>query len=316
MRVLGVDGGQTGIRLRASDGDRTVEVDGVGRLEGDAVERLADAIARGFRQGAFAPPDRVVLGLTTAPADRAEAGRLGALVAASTGAAEAWVADDAVTAHAGALSGGWGVGLVAGTGVACMAMREGGEARILGGHGFLLGDEGGGYWIGRSGLAAALRALEGRGPATALTAAATRRYGPLDDLPARLHEAARPVPEIAAFTPDVLEAAAGDPVAASIVDAAADELATTALAGVAWASGGSGAVPVVAVALGGRLLAGPSILRTALEARLAAADPSPAVRQADGSPLDGALRLGLGTDPGPYHALVTIVVATRPGIPA
>jgi N-acetylglucosamine kinase-like BadF-type ATPase len=312
MRVLGVDGGQSEIRLRASDGPRTFAVDGVGRLEGDTIGLVADAVARGFHEGGFGRPDRVVLGLTTAPADRADAERLGGLVATATGAAEAWVVDDAVTAHAGALSGGWGVSLVAGTGVACLALPEGGEPRILGGHGYLLGDEGGGFWIGRRGLAAALRAREGRGPATSLVAAAERRFVDLDVLPVRLHDAPRPVPEIAAFAPDVIQAAAtGDAVAATIVAEAADELAITASAGVAWA--GDDAVPV---ALGGRLLADPTPLRAALEARLAAADPAPAVRSANGSPLDGAIRLGLGDDPGPYVRLVTVVAATPEGIRA
>ncbi len=238
MRVLAVDGGQSGIRLRGSDDPRTVEVEGVGRLEGDTVAQLADGVARAWAQGAFDTPDRVVLGLTTAPSERTEAERLGVLVAATTGAREVWVADDAVTAHAGALSGGWGVSLVAGTGVACLALPDGGEPRILGGHGFLLGDEGGGFWLGRRGLSAVLRAREGRGPDTGLAAAARRRFGDLDDLHVRVHDAPRPVPEIAAFAPDVLEAAGrGDEVAREIVDEAAHELATTVTAGVAWAAG-------------------------------------------------------------------------------
>ena len=314
MRVLAVDGGQSGIRIRCSDDPRTVEVAGVGRLEGDTVAQLADGVARAWREAAFGEVDRVVLGLTTAPSERTATERLGRLVAATTGAGEVWVADDAVTAHAGALSGGCGVSLVAGTGVACLALPDGGEPRILGGHGFLLGDEGGGFWIGRLGLAAVLRAREGRGPETGLAAAAQRRFGDLGGLHVRLHDAPRPVPEIAAFAPDVLEAAgAGDEAARGIVDDAADELATTAAAGAAWAAMEPVAVPV---ALGGRLLLQPTALRTALEARLRDAGPALAVRIADGSPLDGGLRLGLGADAGPYGRLVTVVAAPRSGVTA
>jgi N-acetylglucosamine kinase-like BadF-type ATPase len=314
MRVLAVDGGQSAIRLRSSDDPRTVEVAGVGRLEGDTVARLSDGVARAWTEAAFGQPDRVVLGLTTAPSERTAAERLGRLVATGTGAHEVWVADDAVTAHAGALSGGWGVSLVAGTGVACLALPEDGSPRILGGHGFLLGDEGGGFWIGRLGLAAVLRAREGRGPDTNLAAAARRRFGDLDDLHVRLHDAPRPVPEIAAFAPDVFEAAAeGDEVARGLVDEAADELATTAGAGAAWATTGPAAVPL---ALGGRLLLDPTPLRMALEARLGGAEPALAVRIADASPVDGALRLGLGDDPGPYASLVTVVATPRSGVTA
>jgi N-acetylglucosamine kinase-like BadF-type ATPase len=38
-----------------------------------------------------------------------------------------------------------------------------------GGWGYLLGDEGGGFWIGRSALTAVVRQFDGRGPATLLT---------------------------------------------------------------------------------------------------------------------------------------------------
>ena len=307
MRVLGVDGGQSGIRLRHSDDERTVEVDGVSRLEGDTVAQLADAVAEGHLTGGFPEADRVVLGLTTAPADADGIDRLCRLIADATGVREVWLADDAVTSHAGALSGGWGVSLTAGTGVACLALPDDGEPRIIGGHGYLLGDEGGGFWIGRKGLGAALRSGEGRGSATDLADAARRRFGELEGLHVRLHQGARPVHEIASFAPDVLEAAeAGDEVAAAILDRAADELALTAWSGATWAAGSSttGSVPL---ALGGRLLADDGPLRRRLDERLAELRSPVAVRTADGTPLDGAILIGGRNDPGPYRALVHVL---------
>ena len=162
-RVLAVDGGQSGIRLRHSSGDRVVEVEGVSRLEGDTVAAVAGAIGRAWVTSGFEAIDRAVLGLTTAPTDTESRQRLCAQVAQVTGATEVWLADDAITTHAGALSLGWGVSVVAGTGVACLAVPDDGPARIIGGHGYLLGDEGGAFWIGREGLRAVLRALDGRG---------------------------------------------------------------------------------------------------------------------------------------------------------
>lgn len=306
MRVLGVDGGQSGIRVRHSDDGLTVEVDGVSRREGDTVAQLAAAVAEGHRTGGFPEADRLMLGLTTAPADADDVDRLCRLIADATGVPEVWLADDAVTSHAGALSGGWGVSLVAGTGVACLALPDDGEPRIIGGHGYLLGDEGGGFWIGRRGLGAVLRAGEGRGSATDLIDAARRRFGELEGLHVRLHESARPVHEIASFAPDVLEAAeAGDEVAAAILDRAADELSLTAWSGATWAAGsaGTGSVPL---ALGGRLLADDSPLRRRLDERLAELRSPVAVRTADGTPLDGAILIGGRDDPGPYSALVQI----------
>ena len=45
-----------------------------------------------------------------------------------------------------------------------------GRAARAGGWGYLLGDEGGGFWIGRAALSAVVRQFDGRGPATLLTA--------------------------------------------------------------------------------------------------------------------------------------------------
>ena len=250
-RVLGVDGGQSGIRLRHSSWRATVEVEGVSRLEGDTIGAVAAALAAGWRQGSSEPIDRAVLGLTTAPADLDSRLRLCAQVAQATGAAEIWLADDSVTTHAGALSLDWGVSVVTGTGVACLAVPMDGPVRIIGGHGYLLGDEGGAFWVGREGLRAVLRALDGRGPATALSDAAARRFDGLDDLGVRLHSARRPVNDIAQFAPTVLAIAeAGDLVAATIAADAAAELATLVVAGVDAARGLRGVGP----GRGGRLV--------------------------------------------------------------
>ena len=308
-RVLGVDGGQSAIRLRVSDDPRIVEVDGVSRAEGDAIEAVAHAVSDGWRRGSFQPADRAVLGLTTAPSTGADADRLAGLVGRAIDVAEVWVTDDAVTAHAGAVERRPGVSLVAGTGVACLALPDAGEPRIIGGHGFLLGDEGGAFWLGARGLGAVLRAEEGRGPATTLRAAATRRYGTLDELHVRLHDDPRPVHAIAAFAPDVLDAADdGDPVAIGIVDTAAEALLDVARTGVAWCRAGAPG-PTVAptrLALGGRLLEPGSTLRRRLDDRLATVGLPVTAGSAVGTPLDGAIALGGADDPGPYAGLVHV----------
>ncbi|GAB3124374.1 BadF/BadG/BcrA/BcrD ATPase family protein [Glaciibacter psychrotolerans] len=287
MRVLGVDGGQSGIRLAHSEHAHIVEVAGVSRLEGDVVVGVADAVIEGWRRAGFAPVERVVLGLTTAPFDRAEADRLSALVAEATGATDVWLADDTVTSHAGALSGGHGVSLIAGTGVACLAVPEIGRPRVIDGHGFLLGDAGGAFWVGSRGLRAALKATDGRASATRLTTLATEQFGDLATLPIRLHSAARPVNMIAHFARAVQAAAdAGDAAAGVILDAAAEELFGTIRAGVLWANGSP-----TPVALGGGLLVGHGPLRQRLDLLLATEDVRSHTVEA--SALDGALRIGV-----------------------
>jgi N-acetylglucosamine kinase-like BadF-type ATPase len=303
-RVLAVDGGGSAIRVGLGAGEAPVDVDPVLR-GGDAIEGVAAAVADGWRRLGSPSVDRAVLGLTTAPADPIDADRLARLVAGVTGAAEVWVADDAVTTHAGALSMGWGVSVSAGTGVACLSMPAAGEPRIVAGYGFLLGDEGGAYWIGREGLRQVLRGRDGRGAPSGLAAAAARRFGELDDVHVRLHDDSSAVNAIAQFAQDVLEAAgAGLAAATAIVDEAARELQLLATAAAAHA-GASPEAPAL-LALGGRLLEQGTALRTRLEARIALDDAPLVPRSACAPPLDGAHLLGLENDPGRYASLVHV----------
>ena len=300
LRVFAIDGGQSAVRARHSGSTAEVSVDGVSRAAGTN-ERIAGAAVAAWQTLGSPDVDRAVLGLTTAPSDAVEALRLAEAVATVIGAHEVWICDDSVTSHAGALSLGVGVSLVAGTGVACLAVPELGLPRIVGGHGYLIGDEGGGFWIGREGLRAALRAREGRGPGTTLTSVAEARFGDLDGLPVRLHDDDRAVNAIAQFASDVLAAAARDGRAAAIVDAAAAELHGVVVAA-ARLSSDKGSV---AVALGGGLLVDQTPLRAALDGRLAG-EPSLQPRTADASPLDGAMLLGRQADPGRYAPLVHV----------
>src|SRR6185295_6497869 len=111
--------------------------------------------------------DEVVVGAAGALAAPEAARELGEALLRSLPAARAAVTSDAVLAHAGALGGEPGVVLIAGTGVVALAIGADGALRTADGWGPGLGDEGGGAWIGASGLRAALRAHDGRGPSTA-----------------------------------------------------------------------------------------------------------------------------------------------------
>ena len=246
-----------------------MELPGVSRQQTDVVVAVARSIADGWRELDCPPSDRAVLGLTTAPFDTAARDQLCALVAQATNAPEVWLADDATTSGIGGLAGRPGVSITAGTGVACLAVPRDGAPQIVGGHGYLLGDEGGGFWFGRRGLAAVLRAAEGRGPATALTERARQRFGDLTDVHVRLHDSDRPVDTIAQFATEVLDAAeAGDAVAMGIVDEGARELLSLARAALDLVSAED-----AEVALGGRLLIDQSLLRRRLESILEDALP-------------------------------------------
>ncbi len=149
---------------------------------------------------------------------------------------------------------GWGVGIVSGTGsIAYGRSPDGREARA-GGWGYLLGDEGSGYAIGRAALQAVAQAEDERGPATTLTARilAQWKLEQTWDLVGQVYRGGKQGRvEIAALAEMVLEEAAnGDEVAQAIETHAARELVFQA-ATVVRRLGFSEAVPC---ALGGGVL--------------------------------------------------------------
>ena len=79
-----------------------------------------------------------------------------------------------------------GAVVASGTGVVTLAVGRTELARVDG-WGYLLGDAGSGYWLGRAALDAVMRAHDGRGDATALSAIA---LGRVPRPRARLHRAA------------------------------------------------------------------------------------------------------------------------------
>ncbi|WP_236794378.1 BadF/BadG/BcrA/BcrD ATPase family protein [Amycolatopsis sp. GM8] len=300
MTVLAVDGGQSAIRLRHSSSDRSVEVEGVSRLEGDLVTGTAEAIVEVWRRAGSPQVDRAVLGLTTAPPDAERAEALCALIGEAIGASEVWVADDSVTSHYGALSGTPGVALIAGTGVACLALPRAGQPRLFDGNGYLLGDEGGAFWIGASAIRSVLRRHDGVGAATALSHVAAERFGPIPELREAVYGHVRPVNAVAQFARDVLDVAGqGDSTAEAIVQSAADELAATAQAGVAWVGD-----EVVDIALGGKLFALGSLLRSRFETTMSSSIRDVRIRSADASGLTGAMNLGITDGAERYGVLV------------
>jgi N-acetylglucosamine kinase-like BadF-type ATPase len=134
---------------------------------------------------------------------------------------------DPPAALASGTFGGPGIGLIAGTGAVALAENARGERTDRGGWGYLVGDEGSGYWIGIRAVQAAARALDGRGPATVLTDRVLYFYGEtsLRAVASRIYGFELERPEIAALAPVVLDVAAGgDAVATRIVREAADEL--------------------------------------------------------------------------------------------
>lgn len=285
--IVGVDLGKTGCRAVRTDSGRTAEGPGApGLADPGGVDRAEEAVRFVLDALALDGPADVAIGAAGAEAAPGEAGELARRVAAAYPGSSVAVTSDAVTAHAGALGGSPGTVLAVGTGSVALALGADGRRRQVDGWGPWLGDDGSGAWIGREALRAVLTAREGRGPATALSAAAVARFGDLDLLPRRIHESGSVASTTGSFTPDVVAlAASGDDAAALILDRAVAHW-------VAQVRAGADAVGDPHVAVVGGLAAVP-----ALHDRFVSLLPGDlTLVDEPGSPLDGAVLVARSRD--------------------
>ncbi|MDX2815632.1 BadF/BadG/BcrA/BcrD ATPase family protein [Streptomyces sp. PA03-5A] len=318
--AVAVDLGKTGCRAVLTGTDGTVgpvhEVPGAPGLAAEGGVDAARAAVRaavlplieGYAPGRLAA---VCVGAAGAAAAPEAARTLAELLLQDLPADEVAVTSDAVTAHAGALGGRTGVVLAIGTGSVAIGIGEDGSYARVEGWGPWLGDEGSGAWIGVTGLRAALRAHDGRGPDTALLAAATRRFGDPDALPAALAAGGNPARTAASFAPDVSHAAAsGDAVAGVIVRDAATALGEAVLAAAARITG-----EVLPVTVTGGLTGLGEPLMAPLRAMLEGSAPPLSPRPPLGDPLDGARLLARdATVPHEPH-VVRVRRTTSPTVP-
>lgn len=205
------------------------------------------------------------------------------------------ITHDAVIHYAGALGQQPGVVVSAGTGVHALAAAANGRTWSSGAWGYILGDDGSGYTIGRHALAAAFRDLDGRAREPAIRAAAEELYGPLDLLSVSLYYEPNPVTIVARFAPRVAQLARdGNQLAAKIWADAADEIARSTLAA-AEALFRRGE-PLEVRWTGGLFDAGGLLVDPFCEVVLAGW-PTACIRPATGGPVDGGLLLARTTIP-------------------
>jgi N-acetylglucosamine kinase-like BadF-type ATPase len=195
------------------------------------------------------------------------------------------VAIDAVTAHLGALGGDPGAVVALGTGAIAIGGDGRGGWRRVDGWGHLLGDRGGGAWIGLHGLDAAMRAHDGVDASGAtLLDRARGRLGEPETWPQQLYTRDDRAGVLAGFAEDVAAAAAdGDARARDILAAAGVEAARSAVAAL-----GNDLPPVVAGT--GGVFRIPLVAEAFADA-VRAARPDAVLREPAGGPVDGALVL-------------------------
>jgi N-acetylglucosamine kinase-like BadF-type ATPase len=138
------------------------------------------------------------------------------------------ITHDAEIALAGAVDGGAGVIVIAGTGSIAFGKNSRGETARAGGWGHIFGDEGAAFDIARQALRAMLREYEGWGPRTALTPALLEATAAADahDLLHLWYKIEWPRSRVAALAPLASRIAEeGDPVAVGILESSARDLA-------------------------------------------------------------------------------------------
>lgn len=299
---LAIDAGQTGLRMGPASAGRVLRrAESAGLTYRHDVSPSAAVLAAITDTWTrLAPSGRVgtvCLGLTSVLGTASEYAALATGLLDHLDADRVLIAGDVVTAHAGAHDLGPGVVLAAGTGAIALGIDGDGRHRQADGWGYLCGDAGGGFWIGRRGLDAALRGHDGRAAPGPLTERAADVFGDLRLLAESLYPAPDAVARIAGFAPMVLDLAASDPAAAQIVDQAADELAAT-----VSAAAGPGDLPV---SWTGRLLRHDGLRRRFADA-LALRRPGLRVRPPAGDGLTGAALLAATSDLGLYAGLVRV----------
>ncbi|MET7857599.1 BadF/BadG/BcrA/BcrD ATPase family protein [Streptomyces sp. NPDC005318] len=198
------------------------------------------------------------------------------------------LAADGVTAYAGAVGQRPGAVVAGGTGMIALG-TDLTQWRRADGWGHLLGDNGGGAWIGRAGLDAAMRAHDGRrGGSAALLARLEAVFGPASDLPGLLYPRTDRPALLASFAPEVAACADDDPVAAGILRDAAGHIAEAAAA--VCPQRGVGGEPCEVALTGGLFRMGDPLL-VPLREELAQQLPRARAVAGSGDPLTGALRI-------------------------
>ncbi|WP_174549856.1 N-acetylglucosamine kinase [Herbidospora cretacea] len=191
-------------------------------------------------------------------------------------------------------SGPWGAAVVCGAGINAVAVGPDGRVARFPALGRLSGDWGGGGGIAEEALWHAVRAEDGRGPATALADVVRRVFGKatVEEVVVDLHFGDLPYDRLHDLVAPLLETARhGDPVAREVITRLADEIAV--LGVVAMRRIGLLDGPCEVVLGGGVLTARDPFLTGLVEARYAAQAPHAKLVVADVPPIVGAAFKGL-----------------------
>jgi N-acetylglucosamine kinase-like BadF-type ATPase len=248
--VLAVDGGnsKTDVALVAADGSLLGTATGPGMRSAWALPTwladLAGLIATVQQEaGRDGLPVATHLSACVANADLPEEEERLAAALAERGWAAVTAANDTFAVLRAGLDGTaltdaapWGVAVTCGAGINCVGVAPGGQTTRFLSLGPISGDWGGGHGLGVEALWHAVRAEDGRGPATALTGAIAAHFGvgTATEVTLGIHLGRFKEYALTGLAPVLLAVARdGDPVAADLVRRQAAEICTMALTAMA-----------------------------------------------------------------------------------
>jgi N-acetylglucosamine kinase len=298
MHVLGIDAGGTKTVCLLADEHGTAlgwgrgpgaNLQASGELE---VEKVLHDVMEQATGGDHIRPEAICLGI--AGVDRPDdADAVRGIMRRIGFKTPVIVVNDALVALTAGAGDAPGIVVVAGTGSIAYGRTRHGIAARAGGWGYLLGDEGGGFWIGRAALSAVVRQFDGRGPATLLTEMVLRHMqlaSPTQLIHAIYDRGMQrlAVARIAAVVQGAVDH--GDAVAAEIVDRATSELVAAAAAVIQRLEMRGDAFPAV---LSGGAFRGIPALTTGVTASLSAVAPRSDIRLLDVEPAVGAVQMAL-----------------------
>ncbi|MBA3643023.1 MAG: hypothetical protein H0W59_03010 [Chloroflexia bacterium] len=242
--LLAIDGGQTSTKSLLATSNGQILATGLGGPSdhfhsAGGIERNRTAILGAASQAlasANAAPEDVVaiaLGLTGVHLASGDGMVVEEIARELVPNANVRVVQDYVTNLAGASAGKPGVVVVAGGGAISYGVTADGSEALSNGFGYMIGDEGSGYDIGRQAIAAAARASDGRGPDTLLNSLICSAFGieKMRQVTRVVYHADFRRDRISRLAPLVVKAARQeDQVALSILARAGSDLAVSALA--------------------------------------------------------------------------------------
>lgn len=310
--VIGMDGGgtKTAAIIAALDGTIVAEhVAGPSNFQIIGVETAAQTIFSLISECCRSVPctpaqiQAVTLGLTgagrVADQKRMADGLKKYALAQGVKLKKVIVDSDARIALEGAFKGAPGIILIAGTGSIAFGKDAAGAIHRVGGWGRILGDEGSGFYIGRSGLTAVTRFIDGRGNKTLLTKLVAERFN-LNDQAEIITAVYKNNFDVASIAPLVLEAASKkDEVSRLIIVQAAAELTDHigSLAAMLTPSSRKKVKAKIPVSFIGGLIANDTLLRRMLIMQLAAELPHIHIAEPMSPPAYGAVVMSLASLP-------------------